>query len=205
MTLAERIVELLKQNSGLSDRQITDRLLGVGKPQQPVNIACRNLEQRGIILRQNILGSPISNYLTGQELIAPQSGKSINKVVDEEHLSEDAIKEFLEQWLVAQGWKVKIAWGHVHGIDVEAIKESKRWVIEAKGQGSLNPMRVNYFLGILGETLQRMDDPNAKYSIALPDIQQFRNLWGRLPFLAKSRTEITAIFVDKYGNVNEVL
>ena len=205
MTLAERIVELLKQNSGLSDRQITDRLLGVGKPQQPVNIACRNLEQLGIILRQNIHGSPISNYLTGQELIAPQSGKSINKVVDEEHLSEDAIKEFLEKWLVAQGWKVKIAWGHVHGIDVEAIKESKRWVIEAKGQGSLNPMRVNYFLGILGETLQRMDDPNAKYSIALPDIQQFRNLWGRLPFLAKSRTEITAIFVDKYGNVNEVL
>ena len=205
MTLAERIVELLKQNSGLSDRQITDRLLGVGKPQQPVNIACRNLEQRGIMLRQNIHGSPISNYLTGQELIAPQSGKSINKVVDEEHLSEDAIKEFLEKWLVAQGWKVKIAWGHVHGIDVEAIKESKRWVIEAKGQGSLNPMRVNYFLGILGETLQRMDDPNAKYSIALPDIQQFRNLWGRLPFLAKSRTEITAIFVDKYGNVNEVL
>lgn len=46
MTLAERIIELLKQNPGLSDRQIADRLFGIDKPQQPVNIACRNLEKR---------------------------------------------------------------------------------------------------------------------------------------------------------------
>jgi hypothetical protein len=148
MTLVEEIVELLKQNPGLSDRQITDRLLGVGKPQQPVNIACRDLEKRGVLHRKNILGSPIRNYLTGQELEISRSRKSINKVIDEEHLSEDDIKEFLEKWLIAQGWKVKIAWGRVHGIDVDAIKENERWVIEAKGQGSLNPMRVNYFLGI---------------------------------------------------------
>jgi len=204
MTLAERIVELLKQNPGLSDRQIADRLFGVGKPQQSVNITCRNLEKRGVLHRRNILGSPIGNYLTGQELKTPRSRKSINKVIDEEPLSEDDIKEFLEKWLVAQGWKVKVAWGHVHGIDIDAIKEHERWVIEAKGQGSLNPMRVNYFLGILGETLQRMEDPNAKYSIALPDIEQFRNLWRRLPFLAKSRTGITAIFVDKDGNISEI-
>jgi hypothetical protein len=38
----------------------------------------------------------------------------------------------------------------------------------------------------------------------LPDIQQFRNLWMRLPLFAKSRTGITAIFVDKNGNVSEV-
>jgi hypothetical protein len=204
MTLAEKIFELLKENPGLSDRQITDRLFGVGKPQQPVNITCRNLEKRGVLQRKNIHGSPIDNYLTGQELVAIQSQTSNNKIIDEEHLSEDAIKKFLEQWLVAQGWKVKVAWGHVHGIDVDAIKKNERWVIEAKGQGSLNPMRVNYFLGILGETLQRMDDSNAKYSIALPDIKQLRNLWERLPLLAKSRTGITAIFVDKHGKVNEV-
>jgi len=204
MTLAERIVESLKQNPGLSDRQIIDRLFGIGKPQQQVNIACRNPEKRGALLRKNVQGSPIGNYLTGQKLKVSQSQKSINKVVDEEHLSENAIKEFLEQWLVIQGWKVKIAWGRVHGIDIDAIKENKRWVIEAKGQRSLNPMRVNYFLGILGGTLQRMEDPDTKYSIALPDIQQFRNLWGRLSFLAKSRTGITANFVDKNGTVSEV-
>jgi len=204
MTLAKQIVELLKQNPGLSDRQITDMLFGVGKPQQSVNITCRKLEKHGILIRQNSHGNRIGNYLTGQEITVFQNESSNNKAVDEEHLSEDAIKEILEHWLIAQGWNVKVAWGHVHGIDIEAIKENNRWVIEAKGQGSLNPMRVNYFLGILGETLQRMEDPNAKYSIALPDIQQYRNLWRRLPFLAKSRTGITAIFVDKNGSVIEI-
>lgn len=65
-------------------------------------------------------------------------------------------------------------------------------------------MNVNYFLTILGEILQRMEDPYAKYSIALPDIQQFRNLWDRLPLLAKVRTGITALFVDENGEATEV-
>lgn len=204
MTLAERIIELLKQNPGLSDRQIADRLFGIDKPQQPVNIACRNLEKRGILRRQKTLGTPIGNYLTGQELKTTRSQPLKNEVPSNEHLSEDSIKEILEEWLISQGWKVRIAWGRDHGIDIDATKEDKRWVIEVKGQGSRDPMRVNYFLGILGETLQRMEDPNAKYSIALLDMQQFRNLWRRLPFLAKSRTGITAIFVDKDGNVSEI-
>lgn len=204
MTLAERIIELLKQNPGLSDRQIADRLFGIDKPQRPVNIACRNLEKRGILRRQKTLGTPIGNYLTGQELKTTRSQPLKNEVPSNEHLSKDSIKEILEEWLISQGWKVRIAWGRDHGIDIDATKEDKRWVIEVKGQGSRDPMSVNYFLGILGETLQRMEDPNAKYSIALLDMQQFRNLWRRLPFLAKSRTGITAIFVDKDGNVSEI-
>lgn len=162
------------------------------------------MEKRGILRRQKTLGTPIGNYLTGQELKTTRSQPLKNEVPSNEHLSEDSIKEILEEWLISQGWKVRIAWGRDHGIDIDATKEDKRWVIEVKGQGSRDPMRVNYFLGILGETLQRMEDPNAKYSIALLDMQQFRNLWRRLPFLAKSRTGITAIFVDKDGNVSEI-
>jgi hypothetical protein len=64
-------------------------------------------------------------------------------------------------------------------------------------------MRVNYFLAILGEILQRMSDPEAKYSIALPDLGQFRNLWARLPELAKSRTGITILFVNADGDIEE--
>jgi hypothetical protein len=64
-------------------------------------------------------------------------------------------------------------------------------------------MRVNYFLAVLGETLQRMRNPQAKYSIALPDIPQFRGLWRRLPELAKRRTGITALFVSDIGQVDE--
>ena len=102
---------------------------------------------------------------------------------------------------MAQGWLVKVAWAKAHGIDLHARRGDERWIIEAKGGGSLDPMRVNYFLGVLGETLQRMDDPKAAYSIALPDLKQFRNLWSRLPILAKQRTKITALFVGEDGRV----
>jgi hypothetical protein len=90
------------------------------------------------------------------------------------------------------------------GIDLHATRGEERWIIEAKGAGSLNPMRVNYFLCVLGETLQRMDDPNAAYSIAFPDMKQFRNLWRRLPLLAKKRTGVTAIFVAEDGRVEQL-
>jgi hypothetical protein len=41
-TLNERIIELLKIENGLTDREITDRIKGRGEPQQNVNITCKN-------------------------------------------------------------------------------------------------------------------------------------------------------------------
>jgi hypothetical protein len=64
-------------------------------------------------------------------------------------------------------------------------------------------MRVNYFIAILGELLQRMKDPNAKYSIALPNMEQFVRLWSKLPSLAKERTKISCLFVDVNGKIVE--
>jgi acetyl esterase/lipase len=43
----------------------------------------------------------------------------------------------------------------------------------------------------------------ARYSIALPDLPQFRGLWQRLPEVAKRRTGITCLFVDTRGGVDE--
>jgi hypothetical protein len=48
-----------------------------------------------------------------------------------------------------------------------------------------------------------MTDREAKYSIAVPDIPEFRNLWRRLPAEAKSRTRITALFVEEAGVAEE--
>ena len=62
-------------------------------------------------------------------------------------------------------------------------------------------MRVNYFLAILGETLQRMSNEDSAYSIALPDMPQYRRLWDRLPTLAKRRTDISIILVSHNGRV----
>ena len=94
--------------------------------------------------------------------------------------------------------------GGAHGIDIDAKRGKERWIIEVKGIGSRPQMRGNYFIAMLGETLQRMDDSKARYSIAVPDVQQFRNLWVRLPLLAKQRTNISAIFASYDGTVDEV-
>jgi hypothetical protein len=118
-------------------------------------------------------------------------------------LSEDEIKRSIEEFLDKNNWTVNIAWGKTPGVDIDASRNGERWIIEVKGHGSLSAMRVNYFLAVLGELLQRMDDSKAKYSIALPDLPQFRNLWLKLPQLAKQKTGITCLFVDSHGNIKE--
>jgi hypothetical protein len=65
-------------------------------------------------------------------------------------------------------------------------------------------MRVNYFLMILGEILQRMNEPSARYSIALPNMDQFQGLWMRLPRQVKSRLSVTALFVSPNGEIEEL-
>lgn len=203
-TLPQRILELLQGHSGLTDREIADRLFVPGTAQQPVNQACRMLETKRQLKRKPRGDGKIGNYLEeatiSQITIDPTNVTAPNA----DSLSEDSTKLHLKNWLETHGWQVRFAWGRDRGSDIEAIKGGRRWIIEVKGSGSLDPMRVNYFLAILGETLQRMSDPNAKYSIALPDLQQFRNLWTRLPSLAKSRTTITALFVKTDGSVEEI-
>lgn len=202
-TLAERIIRLLETNPGLTDREITDSLEGHSAPQQPVNQKCHALKQRGLLARRKRSDDGlIGNYLVGQKGDrTPNQSFEIKPKPAGEHLSEDEVKKYLENWLIGEGWQVQVAWGHSQGVDIKASQGTMKWVIEVKGGGSLQPMRVNYFLGVIGELLQRMDEPDTSYSIAFPDIQQFKGLWERLPALAKQRTKITALFVDRNGKV----
>ena len=120
-----------------------------------------------------------------------------------EYLSEDEVKNIIKQYLVRNGWNVEIAYGKTAGIDIDAKKEDKRWIIEVKGCGSRYQMRRNYFFSVLGDLLQRMNVEEFKYSIAFPKIDQFEKLWENLPNLAKTRTTITCLFADFNGNVIE--
>ncbi len=86
------------------------------------------------------------------------------------------------------------AWAKQPGVDIKAEREGRSWFIEVKGIGSRPQMRVNYFLCVLDELLRRMKSPDAKYSIAVPDVRQFRNLWRNLPAEAKAQTRITCLF-----------
>jgi hypothetical protein len=118
--------------------------------------------------------------------------------------AEKRIKKALESYLNAEGWKTEIAWGSAHGIDIHAQRDRQTWVIEVKTWEDLDRSPIDSFVSVLGEILQRMDDPHTKYSIALPDVEPLRRLWGRLPELAKARMGITALFVDPAGAVTEL-
>jgi hypothetical protein len=199
--LKERIIGVVNASPGLSDREITDRLSGESAGQQAVNQAAHALANVGLLRRVPRSDGRVGNYPT--RLVDVELPKATVPVSDPNGLSEEEVKRAVEAWLVASGWQVTVKWGRTQGIDIDAMKGQSRWIIEAKGCGSLSPMRVNYFVGMLGELLQRMDDPRARYSIALPDMKQFRGLWRRLPALAKSRTSISALFVSSAGHVEE--
>lgn len=203
-SLSEKIVTALHSRSGVTDKWLAETLFGPGAAQQRVNSECRLLAQLGVIARRQRNDGLIGNYILDESLLSP---KPVNVKVDDPSYwgSEDNIKRHIETWLITNGWSAQIAWGRTRGIDIVAQKTQLRWLFEVKGIGSLPAMRVNYFLCMLGELLQRMDDPTAKYSIALPDLAQFRNLWKRLPQLAKQRTNITAIFVTSEGHLEEVV
>lgn len=203
-TIPDRVIILLKKKPGLSDREITNIILGHNANQQYVNQTCRSLEVRGVISRRKRPDSRIGNYLSNLKPESSSQLSSIPSVQERDPLSEDEIKRSLQAWLDLQGWSVEIAYGKSRGADVVACRGKERWIIEVKGRGSRPQMKINYFLAVLGEILQRMNELNSKYSIVLPDLKQFRNLWNKLPELAKSRIGITALFVDEFGNVKIV-
>jgi hypothetical protein len=200
-TLPQRILNAVQLKPGMTDRQLADQLSGRGSPQQPINIAARALAAKGRLRRAKRQDGLIGNYV-GNATLPDLGPMQARKNHDLAALSEDEIKEVLERWLVADGWTSKVAWGRTTGIDIDAKRGRERWIIEVKGPGSLPAMRVNYFLAMLGEVLQRMDAADVKYSIALPDLKQYRGLWERLPALAKARTTISLLLVNTAGKVD---
>jgi hypothetical protein len=210
MTLKQEILQLITRSPGLTDREITNSLRGGATPQQPVNIACRELDTQGLLARirnrssDNFIGNYPGNADSSYFESKRDNKSKVATNADSDNLSEDEIKKILKAWLSRQGWNVEIAWGKQHGIDIEAFRAKEHWVIEVKGPGSRQPMRVNYFLAILGELLQRMSDKGSAYSIALPDMPQYHGLWDRLPSLAKRRTKISILFVGLDGTVTHL-
>lgn len=200
-SMGDKVLTLLNGNPGLSDRELTDALKGRTSHPSQINQACRFLESSGQLKRQTRADGRIGNYPAGAPAPEQHRPEPASGTLESGQLTEDQVKQHLKQWLEADGWSAEIAWGKAPGIDVRAKRGNEIWIIEAKGCGSRPEMRVNYFIAMLGELLQRMSVPAARYSIALPDMPQFRRLWERLPALARDRTNITALFVSAHGEV----
>jgi len=206
-SLQDRILQALASQSGLTDRALTDLIFGKAVRPSRINQECRLMAVRGLILREKDAMGTICNSMPGTAPHPPPlpAEPSPSPPEDRVFLSEDDLKRHLVGWLESDGWATQVAWGKTRGADILATRGGRSWVIEAKGSGTLQPMRVNYFLGALGELLQRMSDPAASYSIALPDLGQFRGLWQRLPVLAKQRLGISALFVAPDGRVDHAI
>jgi hypothetical protein len=129
--------------------------------------------------------------------ISPSPGGSPVRRIGIAPLTEDEVKQGVKEFLEAKGFHVTIAWGRDRGIDIEAVSASDILLLEAKGSAQNPPQQVNYFLGALGELLQRMTEPNAAYGLALPDNAQYRGLVSRLPLLVWERLRFTVLFVSK--------
>lgn len=112
-------------------------------------------------------------------------------------LTEDEVKQGAKEFLEAAGFSVTVAWGRERGIDISAVSDSEILFLEAKGSAQNPPQQVNYFIGALGELMQRMSDPAASYGLVLPDNPQYRGLVGRLPALTWERLRFTVIFISK--------
>ncbi len=196
------IIRFLRSNPGLSDRELAEGIKGRGRTAHYINQQCRMLASKKVLVREKREDGLIGNRLTERYLLSNPVDVDLSSPASNE-ISEKRMKQVLESYLKANKWEARIAWGVKPGVDIEATNGARRWIIEVKGSGAYNPQRSELFLSVLGETLQRMDDLDCKYSVALPDMDQFHRLWDRLPALAKNRTGITALFVDLKGKVTE--
>lgn len=203
MGLKARIIEVISDVGPLDDDEIAIR---IGARRQVINQAARQLAQSGEIWRGPGASGKIVNRLadamqpvpdqqpalSDQEPAQPAMGRPL--------VSEDEVKEAVRLYLERSGYKVVVAWGRTRGIDIDAAKDGDRIVIEAKGEVANPPQQVNYFLGALGELVQRMNDPFARFGLALPDNRQYQGLASRLPALARQRLRLTFYFVKGNGD-----
>ena len=206
-TLGDRILSLLAQQPGLTDREDHGPIAwpGIGTAGGQRTVQCA-LEERCKLERRKRPDGLTGNYLPGTSIRLPAPPKGPPHLASLPDPRQPRCLRTKSSGMLNPGCAGMAGRSKCSGVQNRAStskprRGSERWVIEAKGCGSLQPMRVNYFIGILGETLQRMDDPAAHYSIALPDLPQYRGLWQRLPRLAKTRTEISILFVGSDGKI----
>jgi hypothetical protein len=197
-TIAERILEAIRY-APLDDDQLAKRL-GISQ-RQSINQTARRLEAQGKLRRVFGPDGKIVNKLT-------KHGANPGPPVEEtrpvtrpgpDRITEDEVKMAVRDHLASQSFEVQVAWDRTRGIDIDARHPGgRRYVVEAKAEtGTSGAQQVNYFVGMLGELLQRMDDDSASYGIALPENPQYRGLVDRLPRLARDRIGLNIFWVAR--------
>lgn len=204
VSIAQRVIAVLASEGSLDDDELAARL---EVRRQSINLVTRRLTAEGRIRRSpGPEGKLVNAVQDGMQPFQPVSEPSHFTPGDPgAPLSEDDVKGAVGDYLRAQGYSVTVAWGRARGIDIEATHPSEnRQVIEAKGAVDSDQQQGNYFLGALGELLQRMSDTEAIYALALPDNRRYRGLVRRLPMLARERLGLRVYWVKRANGRFEV-
>lgn len=190
--LRDKVVEFVRAHPSATQKEIAEGIFGLGAPQPRANGLVRALVADGTLIESNSRPKTYgcADGAPAKEPVEPQP-KTL--------MGEDFVKESVKAWLEAQGFTVRVAYGREHGIDIEAFRDSERWIIEAKGSASRPEMWTNFFHNALGQIAIRMQDPSARYGLAMPDCQQYRRLWKKVPLLARERMRLSGLFVDEAG------
>lgn len=158
-TLGDRIRDAVRY-SPLDDDVLAARLGASSR--QAINQTARKLAAQGLLRRRaGPDGKIVNEWL--DSLNATPSGQPTKVLLSASTLlSEDEVKEAVRKWLVGQEFQVVVAMGRERGIDLDARHpDGRRWIIEAKGAVTSAQQQGSYFLGALGEPIQRMSDPDA--------------------------------------------
>lgn len=146
-TWAERIIEALRiSRLPLDDDQLARRL-GASQ-RQTINQTCRRLETDGVLRRDQGADGKIVNSLvisapettSPRPAAAPREARPLPRLSPTALLTEDQVKAAVKCHLEAEGWTVRVAWGHERGIDISAHRDHHLY-IEAKGEAANPPSR----------------------------------------------------------------
>lgn len=99
MTRLEDVIELLKQNPGLSEREITDHMYGTNQPRQPINGICRRLAGKNLIVRRDRRDDILRNYLANDATSEPPAQVAEPEDQQSPEQSEDQTKHMLKDHL----------------------------------------------------------------------------------------------------------
>jgi hypothetical protein len=227
-SIAQQILTLLESSSGLSDREITESLLGKGAAQQPINQVARVLERKGAVQRKQRPDGLIGNYFINSPLpISTTAPKTVSTSQTENDVTKDwdwegNVVESLSQFLERKGWTIVSKPNtrtKERGVDIHATKDKKVLLIEAKGfpstsyrdpKRSAETKRTNpslqaqhwYSHALLKAMRLQSEYPNALVAIGLPDCARYRKLFEETqPGLQK--LGITLLVTSKDGDVSE--
>ncbi len=121
-----------------------------------------------------------------------------------ESWEEDFVKRSLVDYFVKEnGFElIKSNTPPLKNLDINIRKENSEWRIECKGckNGNTDNVRTDFNTGI-GQIVEKMDELNINYAIAMPDIKQFNNQAVQIPKSVRKLLNLYWIWVRQNGEI----